>query len=309
MPVYRTGDRWRYEFDRYIDGRRQRTTKLLPKGWTRAQAESYARKQDAELWGVATGAIKREPLIAEAVLLYLKERAPSLKYARVDKELERLLPWYEGKRLSQLHEVASAYMASAQVKPATTRNRIAYLRAACRYAFKRGLGEHDPAERLVMPKVSNERHVYLTRKQVLQACRKMTNREARKVCLVAFYSGMRLGEILSCRVDGGWLSEDTKNGERRLVPIHHKVAHLARQWPPAVSARTVYTRWTAACREIGLHGVTVHTLRHSAASAMINSGASLYEVGAVLGHKTPISTKRYSHLATSTLEAAVRKIA
>lgn len=309
MPVYRTGDRWRYEFDRYLDGRRQRTTKLLPKGWTRAQAESYARKQDADLWAVATGAVKREPLISEAVLLYLKERAPSLKYARVSQELERMLPWYEGKRMSQLHEVASAYMASAKVKPATVRNRIAYLRAACRYAFKRGMGEHDPAERLVLPKVSNERHVYLTRKQVIQACRLMTNRTARKACLVAFYSGMRLGEVLTCKVGGGWLSEDTKNGERRLVPIHNKVAHLARQWPLKVSARTVYTRWTAACRELGLVGVTVHTLRHSAASAMINAGASLYEVGAVLGHKTPISTKRYSHLATATLEAAVRKIA
>ncbi len=309
MPVYRAGDRWRYEFDRYIDGRRQRTTKLLPKGWTRAQAESYGRKQDAELWAVATGTTKREPLISEAVLLYLKERAPSLKYNRVSQELERMLPWYEGKRMSQLHEVASAYMASAQVKPATIRNRIAYLRSACRYAFKRGMGEHDPAERLVMPKVSNERHVYLTRKQVLQACRRMTNHEARKVCLVAFYSGMRLGEVLSAKVEGGWLLEDTKNGSRRLVPIHHKVAHLARMWPPKVKPKTVHERWVAACRSIGLDGVNVHTLRHSAASAMINAGASLYEVGAVLGHKTPISTKRYSHLATSTLEAAVRKIA
>lgn len=309
MPVYRSGERWRYEFDRYIDGRRQRTTKLLPKGWTRAQAESYARKHDAELYAVATGAVKREPLISEAVLMYLKERGPHLKYTRMDEEFERMLPWYEGKKLSQLHEVATAYMANAQVKPATVRNRIAYLRAACRYAFKRGLGEHDPAERLIMPKVNNERHVYLTRKQVLQACRKMSNREARKVCLVAFYSGMRLGECLTAKVKDGWLLEDTKNGSRRLVPIHHKVAHLSRMWPPSVKPKTVHERWTAACRSLGFVGVTVHTLRHSAASAMINAGASLYEVGAVLGHKTPISTKRYSHLATSTLEAAVRKIA
>ena len=309
MPVYRSGERWRYEFDRYIDGRRQRTTKLLPKNWTRAQAEAYARKHDADLYAVATGAIKREPLIAEAVLMYLKERGPQLKYARVRQEFERLLPWYEGKKLSQLHEVASAYMAAAQVQPATIRNRIAYLRAACRYAFKRGLGEHDPAERLIMPKVSNERHVYLTRKQVIQACRLMTNREARKVCLVAFYSGMRLGEVLSAKVRDGWLLEDTKNGTRRLVPIHTKVAHLSRMWPPSVSPKTVHERWTAACRTLGFTGANVHTLRHSAASAMINAGASLYEVGAVLGHKTPISTKRYSHLATATLEAAVRKIA
>ena len=41
---------------------------------------------------------------------------------------------------------------------------------------------------------------------------------------------------------------------------------------------------------------------------MINSGSVLYTVGAVLGHRTPLSTKRYSHLATQTLAAAVATI-
>lgn len=48
-----------------------------------------------------------------------------------------------------------------------------------------------------------------------------------------------------------------------------------------------------------------HDLPHSVAIAMINSGIYLYTVSAVLGHRTPLSTKRYSHLATQTLAAAV----
>jgi len=41
---------------------------------------------------------------------------------------------------------------------------------------------------------------------------------------------------------------------------------------------------------------------------MINSGVDLYTVGAVLGHMSPASTRRYSHLVTDRLAEAVGKI-
>lgn len=41
---------------------------------------------------------------------------------------------------------------------------------------------------------------------------------------------------------------------------------------------------------------------------MINAGVVLYTVGGVLGHKGAASTKRYNHLATETLAAAVATI-
>ncbi len=41
---------------------------------------------------------------------------------------------------------------------------------------------------------------------------------------------------------------------------------------------------------------------------MINQGVDLYTVGAVLGHRSATSTKRYSHLATEKLAEAVFRI-
>ncbi len=41
---------------------------------------------------------------------------------------------------------------------------------------------------------------------------------------------------------------------------------------------------------------------------MINAKVDLYTVGAVLGHKDPRSTVRYSHLATATLADALRTV-
>lgn len=51
-----------------------------------------------------------------------------------------------------------------------------------------------------------------------------------------------------------------------------------------------------------------HDVRHSAASAMIQDGVDLHTVGAVLGHRSAASTRRYAHLATDNLKAAIGRI-
>jgi integrase len=315
MPIYRdkARARWRYEFSRIVDGRRRRATKLLPATWTRHQAEAYARQRDSHLYAVATGAVKPQPLISEAVRLYLIEHAPSLKNRdKLERDLALLMPHYTGRTLDELPAVGREYarQQATHCAPATVKVRLSYLRAACRWAWKvHALGEHDPAERMTLPPVRNERHRYATRKEVLTVARAIAHRDARAVMLVAFYSGMRLAECLRAEVTpAGWLLTDTKNGDRRLVPIHPKVAHLARRWPPAVPARTVQAWFLWACRYLGIDDLHFHDLRHSAASEMINAGVPLYTVGAVLGHKAAASTKRYSHLDTSNLNDAVRKI-
>lgn len=318
MPIYydRARKRWRYEFDRYIDGQRQRTTKLLPKAWTRHEAQAFADQHDPRIYAVASGSVKPRPLISEAVRLYLEEHAPGLKnLAILEREFALCLPWYEGRHMDELADVARENVRAKgengkPLAPATVKNRLAYLRAACRWAWKtHNMGEHDPAERMTMPRVRNERHRYITRLEALQLARKVTNLDARAAVLVAFYSGMRLGEVMRAEpTPRGWLLADTKNGERRLVPIHPKVAHLARSWPRDVASRTVQGAFNRAAAAVGQDNLRFHDLRHSAASEMINAGVDLFTVGGVLGHKAAASTKRYSHLANDTLAQAIGAI-
>ena len=54
--------------------------------------------------------------------------------------------------------------------------------------------------------------------------------------------------------------------------------------------------WTAALEQAGIEDFRFHDLRHSCASFLAASGASLPEIGEVLGHKSMQSTNRYSHL-------------
>lgn len=318
MPITRhhTG-RWLYQFDRVIPGAgRQRANRLLPQGWTRAQAQAYDQRETARLYELATGGTKPEPLIEEAVLLYLEHHAPGLKNRHdIEGALALLMPHFEGKRLSALPDVARDYIKDADVGPATVRNRLAYLRAACRWAWKHhGLGEHDPAERMVLPKVNNARHVYLTREQAVGLFRKMGVSWSRDAARVAFYTGWRIGEVLESTsietAEGlALMIPDSKNGQPRIVPVHPKVAYLVRwHWPPQVTKWTASKATKAAMRGVGLGHARLHDLRHSAASAMINAGVDLYTVGGVLGHKSAVSTARYAHLAQAKLKAAVGTI-
>lgn len=46
----------------------------------------------------------------------------------------------------------------------------------------------------------------------------------------------------------------------------------------------------------GLEGVTIHTLRHTHATRLVQNGLSIYEVKEVLGHTDVKTTMRYAHL-------------
>lgn len=307
MPVYwdRRNSRWRFEFDRKVGDRRRRATKLLPKGWTADQADEFARAEEARLYGVATGQIKQPYPISAAVKLYIDEKVKMLK-SRDDYEREfaNLFHLYQGMSIDQLPEVAQRIMA-LPVSPATKKNKISYLRAACRYAYKRGKCDTNPSDRLTLPTVKNERHVYPRRKEVLQTARRIKDKDVRAAVLVAYYSGMRLGEIRKADPESGvfWVA-DTKNGSPRAIPVHHKVrVYLGRI--PCKWSRSWVSQVFNRHKVSDIH---FHDLRHGAASEMINANVPLNVVGAVLGHKDHKSTQRYAHLVIDTLTDAVMRI-
>lgn len=314
MPISRVKDskgraRFEFEFSRRVNGRRIRTRKLLPQGWSRTKADEYDRKESARLYEQIAGI---EPparyTIGQAVASYLDERAVHLKTHRgVAQELRLMQPWYEGKAITALPEACTAYLNDhrATLAPATLRNRLRYLTAACRWGWKHhAMCEHDPAARVAMPAVSNERQIYIDRAQMLRLAKVCPSWEVRALIRIAFYSGMRLGEILKAEVDGDvWVLRDTKNGEPRIVPMHPRCrVYSDYVWPTRFVA---HQRFRAACDLAGMPGLHFHDLRHSAASAMLNAGVPLFTVGAVLGHKSSASTKRYAHHATQSLRDAV----
>lgn len=313
--------RWVFEFNKVIDGHRVRASKTLPAGWNRAKAEAFDKAEIDRLYAVATGTVKERVTIDVAVALYIKHRCPDLKNGSgVIRELARTHWAYTGRFLDELQAVAFEYRANVntgegvrQLLPASIKNKLSYLRAACRYAQKfHGIGKGIVFD-IEMPVVKNARQHYVGRHEMLVIARACENRHARALVRIAFYSGMRVGELIdigqdSRIVEDGFMLLDTKNGEDRIVPIHPRLNVLRKYLPVPYKKRWMQRLIRNAMDAEGFDYLHLHDLRHSTASMLINSGVSLHTVGAVLGHKDSRSTARYAHLATKTLTDAIRKI-
>jgi integrase len=141
----------------------------------------------------------------------------------------------------------------------------------------------------------------------------------RATVLVSIACGMRKGELLRLK----WADVDfdaqcitillSKNGEARSVHLPPSAAAALRALKQstvvALDAWVFITetgepveqgwldyRWKQIRTEAGLQNFRWHDLRHSCASILAQGGASLVEIGAVLGHKSPAMTHKYSHL-------------
>jgi len=66
--------------------------------------------------------------------------------------------------------------------------------------------------------------------------------------------------------------------------------------------------WGRVRAAAGLEDVHLHDLRHSAASAAIEAGCTLREVGALLGHKKSDTTARYAHLSDDAARRAASRM-
>ena len=323
MPVYfdRQKQRWRFVFNRVIRGARHRTSKLLSAGWTRGRAEAFDRQETARAYAIASGIERREPLIEEAVDLY---RAHRLKQHRAGHKAERhlaaLVTYYSGYPLSALPDLARRYVDEQRgaLAPATIRNRLAYLKAACRYAWKHhGLTEHDPTTRMAIPGVKNERHVYLKLRDLKRLAANCEDLETRAIIRLAFYTGLRwISELLprqpeDIRVNRGqvWLYVGlTKNGTPRMVPIHPDVRRELKRLPFRRHWRDYYAEFEKARKATNMEHVRMHDLRHSLASEIISHGGTLADVQGALHHEDAASAKRYAHLYPERLRLVMLRI-
>jgi integrase len=329
MSIYydKAKGQWRYSLNKIIKGERIRATKLLPKAWGQAEALSFDVAETARIVAEATGVKKPERTIEEAVRIYMEEKVPELKAKRdYIREFANMYYMYAGKPISALpevcREIAQLTKPAAEGKGknrrivqvplanATKRNKIRYLSAACTYAFKyHDFCDNNPAEKVRLPKVRNNRNSAPTRLEMLQIAKHMPRGVCRSAVIVAFYTGMRQSEILRGDVTREmFLAKDTKNGTDKHTPINPRILVHLKHFPSDIEQMKFINEWKKARRKAGLKHYRFHDLRHSAASEMISSGVSLSIVGEVLGHKSPQSTKRYAHLAAKERLAALMTI-
>ena len=155
------------------------------------------------------------------------------------------------------------------------------------------------------------------RQRLLTACQASRNKQLYLCVILALSSGMRQAELMGLKwsdvnlKDGFLILHETKNGDRRRVPLsglglellreHAKVRRLDTPllFPGMLHAHTpidLRRAFEGALKRAEITDFHWHDLRHCTASYLAMNGASLAEIAEVLGHKTLQMVKRYSHL-------------
>ncbi len=186
----------------------------------------------------------------------------------------------------------------------------------------------NPVRKVSKPREPRGRTRFLSteeRVRLLTECKESRCECLYTVVVLALSTGMRRNEIMSLRwadvsLERGELTlNETKSGEIRVVPLvglaHDLMKERARTrridtklcFPAPLYSKNpskpydIQSAWDWAVERAKLEDFRFHDLRHSTASYLAMQGKSLTEVGALLGHKQPQTTARYSHLARTHL--------
>lgn len=167
------------------------------------------------------------------------------------------------------------------------------------------------------------------RTRLLDACKSSSNRYLYLIVVLALSTGMRYSEIMNLTwkdVDFGSkriILQQTKNGERRMVPLVGHAFDLLLAHSKKRSLQTVLLfpggrdpqqpaiirpAWEKALEQSNIEDFRFHDLRHSFASAMAMGKATLTELRILLGHKSHSMTARYSHLTENHTSAIVEEM-
>jgi integrase len=216
--------------------------------------------------------------------------------------------------------------------PATVNRYAASLGGLLTFAIRKRIapkGFEHPCRGVERRTENNERVRFLSndeRERLLAACKASRWTRLYLLAVMGITTGARRGELMGLR--GADLDLDravayvhlTKNRDPKVLPLLPAVVaeiRRARIAPGALlfaSKRrpdlpyTFDSVWITALKAAGIRDFRFHDLRHTCASYLAQSGASLLEIGDVLGHRQLSVTKRYSHLTTQNKTALVTRV-
>lgn len=221
---------------------------------------------------------------------------------------------------------------------ATLERKLSSLRAFYHFCRRRGFVESNPARQVRSPKKDKRLAAVLSVEDAAMLIESHHNDDQEKnlrdrAVLELYYStGCRVSELAAAKI-GDWEREvgtlriTGKGRKERLVIVgehaakamsdyltatmgvrtmhHGRVENsplfLGRQGK-ALSVRTIQNIVRRARLAAGLgQDVTPHTLRHSFATHLLESGANLREVQELLGHESLSTTQRYTHVTADRL--------
>ncbi|OFU56618.1 recombinase XerC [Corynebacterium sp. HMSC11D10] len=220
---------------------------------------------------------------------------------------------------------------------ATLARRTAAARAFSTWAYRQGYIDHDAAARLKAPKVNRalpnvvrgERATELVEADTADDAHPAEHLRDRAILELLYATGMRVGELTGLNLADidlarGLARVTGKGNKQRVVPFGREATLALNEWLEfgrselangkaedavfvgsrggRIDQRQVRRVVERAGQRAGVSDISPHTLRHTAATHMLEGGADLRVVQEMLGHSSLQTTQIYTHVSAQRLK-------
>jgi len=260
------------------------------------------------------------------------------------RDVDKLLHFLDGEgksvtevTLTDLQQFAAG-LHDIGIGPRSQARILSGVRSLYRYLAMDGYVEGDPTELLEWPTLGEHLPEFLTPAEVDQLkdsidVSKPEGHRNRAIIEVLFSCGLRVSELVTLRWSNLYADERVlrimgKGSKERMVPISEMALHELENYLPwrnslkikpgeedfiflnrrgAHLTRTmILIMLKQQAEEAGLKKtISPHTLRHSFATALLEGGADLRVIQALLGHESIATTEIYTHISMQTLREEI----
>ena len=222
-----------------------------------------------------------------------------------------------------------AEMSEEGISPRSIRRKLQSVRTYFKYLAKRDPGLKNPTLGIALPKYSKKLPEIARDTELIDTIESATSSRDRLIVSLLFGCGLRRAELLSLTDDSISLQRKElrvtgKGNKTRVLPLSDEVIEQLEDYlkeratittplssaTSTQSARPLFVTKRGPLSESGLYKIvkgllggtsasrkSPHTLRHTFATTLLNSGADINSVKELLGHSSLGATQIYTHVA------------
>lgn len=210
------------------------------------------------------------------------------------------------------------YFDEHPLAPGTKKNHLVQLRAAYRYAQRRGVVDRDPTIEVELPRVPDFTPRVIPIRFLKTAKAHITKEEDYLLFTVAVYTGMRQHEVLKLRYEDISAADRTievigKGGKRRLVPIHPALGEVVTNSAglvfPGRGGRMAAPSTLLLRLQRILPGYGFHDVRRTVASSLDANGVEEGLIYRIMGwSRNTVFDRHYRNVAPERLQSAILRL-